>query len=464
MEPKIDPIEGRRPPLLGELSGAEVLRQVLHLGVGGLALTLVFLGPRGSLLLAGGLLFFNLVVLPRLGIHQLWRRKEMERGGSRGIPFYPLALVVVAVLFWNHTEVVAAAWGVLAMGDGMATLTGRALGGPALPWNARKTCLGSLAYVLCGGLAAWILLAWTLHHQGGATHLPFLFVVAVVGAAISSFLESQPQGLDDNLLVPPLTALVFWALLLTEGFWLRGEPGALLRQAGIGLGANLLLAFLAWRARSVDLLGALAGVLLGTTIWTALGWRGFLVLGAFFVVGSAATRTGYAKKARGQQAQEAGGQRSAKNALANAGVATAAAVFAATTLLPEVFTAAFVGAFAAAAGDTVSSEIGQLSRGRPRLVTTLKPVAPGTDGAVSSLGTAAGLVASAGIALLGGALGLYALEAVPIVALAGVCGNLVDSLLGATLERRGLLDNEGVNFLTTLVGALVAGWWLAQGS
>jgi uncharacterized protein (TIGR00297 family) len=451
-----------RPPLLGELSAAEILRKVLHLGVGVLAFALVFLGPRGSVLLALGLLLFNVVVFPRLGSHKLWRREELERGGSHGIPFYPLALVLVALLCWNHSEVLAAVWGVLAFGDGMATLVGRALGGPALPWNARKTYLGSLAYILCGGFAAWVLLAWTLHHQGHALHLPFLLVVAVLGASISSFLESQPQGLDDNLLVPPLTALVFWALLLSEGFWSGGESSVLLRQAGIGLGANLLLAFLAWRVRSLDFSGALVGGLLGTVIWATLGWRGFLVMGAFFVLGSAATRIGAERKAQGKLAQEAAGQRSAKNALANAGVATAAAVFALTTPLSGVFTVAFAGAFAAAASDTVSSEIGQLSRGCPRLVTTLQAVPPGTDGAVSLLGTVAGLVASVGIAVLGWLLGLYPFGAMPIVALAGVCGNLVDSLLGATLERRGLLDNEGVNFLTTLAGALVAGWWLAH--
>jgi uncharacterized protein (TIGR00297 family) len=75
---------------------------------------------------------------------------------------------------------------------------------------------------------------------------------------------------------------------------------------------------------------------------------------------------------------------------------------------------------------------------------------------VSVEGTAAGIAASLVIAVLGAAVGLYPWLGVAVIVLAAFAGTTLESILGATVERRGLLDNEAMNFLNTLVGALVA--------
>ena len=155
-------------------------------------------------------------------------------------------------------------------------------------------------------------------------------------------------------------------------------------------------------------------------------------------------------------AQEEGGRRGARHAVANAAVATACALFAAVTPYPQLLGLAFAGAFATAAADTASSEIGQLIGRRTFLITTLKPVPRGTEGAVSLEGTLAGVAASLVVAALGAAVGLYPWLGVVSVAVAAFAGTTLESLAGATLERRGWLDNEAINFLNTLVGALVA--------
>jgi uncharacterized protein (TIGR00297 family) len=113
-------------------------------------------------------------------------------------------------------------------------------------------------------------------------------------------------------------------------------------------------------------------------------------------------------------------------------------------------------ALAEAAADTVSSEIGQVLGGRPRMITTLHAVEPGTDGAVSAVGTVAGVVAAAIVAGAGswamrGDWSLFKLSCA-----GAVFGLLFDSLLGATLERKGWLDNDGVNFLSTGSAAVFA--------
>ena len=93
----------------------------------------------------------------------------------------------------------AAAWGILAFGDGMASVAGMALGRRKLPWNPSKSWIGSAAYVLFGTIAAAVLLEWT---APGRYSWAFALAVAFAAALVAAALESLPQGLDDNIGVP----------------------------------------------------------------------------------------------------------------------------------------------------------------------------------------------------------------------------------------------------------------------
>ncbi len=435
----------------------EILRKLIHIAFGFLAFAIAFLGPWGSALMAASAVVFNAFVLPRIGGRRLWRADEIARGRSLGILLYPVSVLVLVLVFRQQLEIAAAAWGVLAFGDGMAALVGSTVGGARLPWNRRKSWSGTISYWIFGSLGAAALLGWTLTHQGWPVSWPFVIVVAAITAGLSAGLESQPQGLDDNLGVPLVTSLVLFGLMSSQSYWAGPlDGGVLVSAAGLGLGINLALGALAWKARSLDVSGVVAGTVVGTAIYAFLGWRGFLLLAAFFVLGTGATKLGYRRKVELGLAQEAGGRRSARHAVANAGVAALAAVFAATTPHAELYLPAFAAAFAGAAADTLESEIGQLWGRRTVLLTTFEPVARGTDGAISSAGTAAGIVAAALVAVLGWAVGFYPLAGVAVVTAAGFAGSVCDSLLGATLERRGLLDNEAVNFSSTLAAALAA--------
>jgi len=199
--------------------------------------------------------------------------------------------------------------------------------------------------------------------------------------------------------------------------------------------------------------GALGGLLVGTTIYASLGPRGFAVLALFVIGGSLLTRLGYRSKQRAGTAQEHGGRRGARNALANCAVATVCAILAAATG-SEPFIAAFVASLGAAFADTAESEIGQLFSRTPRLISTLRKAPPGTDGAVSLPGTIAGVGASGITAALGLALGMLETPAaVLLVATAAFLGTIVDSLIGDLSPRVG---NELTNVLCTLVAALLA--------
>jgi uncharacterized protein (TIGR00297 family) len=113
-------------------------------------------------------------------------------------------------------------------------------------------------------------------------------------------------------------------------------------------------------------------------------------------------------------------------------------------------------ALAEVAADTLSSEIGQVLGGRPRMITTLRYADPGTDGAVSPAGTLAG-VASAGLVAVAGSVAMHGGPAMVWISWSGgVFGLFFDSLLGATFERRGWLNNDMVNFLSTAGAAAFA--------
>jgi uncharacterized protein (TIGR00297 family) len=244
------------------------------------------------------------------------------------------------------------------------------------------------------------------------------------------------------------------------------DPGTItLGRCLLALVVNLAVALPAYRKGSVDGSGLLSGLLYGFVIFVLLGWQGFLVLFTFFLVGTLCSKHQYQAKARLGVAQEKGGARSWQHATANAGLGFLLAV--AYGLAPHpLILLAFVGAFATALADTVSSELGQVYGRHPILITSLQPVPVGTEGAVSLEGTLLGIVASVLMGLLGLITGLVGgLAGVLAVVLGAFVGTTAESVLGATLEGRPGINNETINFLNTLLGAtatvlcaLLLGW------
>lgn len=435
------------------LTAGELGRKAVHMAVGGFAFAVRPLGAPLAAVAALAAVLFNAFLLPRIGGRNLWREGEARSGYALGIVLYPIAVLLLIVIFARHLEVAAATWGILAFGDGMASIVGMAIGRRKLPWNRDKSWAGSLAFVFFGGLAAAILLLWS-----APGHYGFVFAVAIAFAAalFAALLESQPLGLDDNLGVPLVTGVVLYCLTLTQGNWRVVESSAFGERLGVGLAVNVVLAAAAYATRGVGRSGAVVGTLLGTAIWGFAGPSAFVLLFAFFVLGTAATKLGYARKAAAGIAQEKGGRRGPGNALSKTSIPALAAVFIATTPYPALFALALAGAFATAAFDTVSSEVGKAYGRRTYLITTLRSVPRGTDGAVSLEGTAAGMVAALLLGGLGAALHLYPPGGVFAVVLAAFIATTLESVVGATLEKRGLLDNEAVNFLNSLAGALLA--------
>jgi len=179
----------------------------------------------------------------------------------------------------------------------------------------------------------------------------------------------------------------------------------------------------------------------------------------YFIVGSGVTRIGLAQKEAAGIAEKRSGARGPENVW---GSALTAALCAVGTLfvdppMQSLLILGYVASFSTKLADTTASEVGKAYGKRTFLITTLKPVPPGTEGAVSLEGTLAGIVAAGAIALLGWGVGLISLWGVLWSVLAAFIATNIESLIGATLQEKfDWLTNEVVNIINTLIGGAIA--------
>lgn len=209
-----------------------------------------------------------------------------------------------------------------------------------------------------------------------------------------------------------------------------------------------------WTGKLTTVAG-ITGMLLGLVIFIGTGWLGLLLMAFFFLLGTLATAWNRNKKEAWKIAERNKGRRNASQVLANGGMAGILALLAIS--FPEkadLLTLLVAGAFSSATADTLSSELGSLYGSRFYNIISLRKDTRGLDGVISVEGTIIGMAASFLVALVtsvGYGWGVYILW----IVIAGTVGNLTDSVLGATMERRGLIPNDLVNFFNTLVGAVI---------
>lgn len=235
------------------------------------------------------------------------------------------------------------------------------------------------------------------------------------------------------------------------------------------------------------------------------GYRFAICLISFYLSSSFWTKYKSKEKAKLEDGHKDGGERNWIQVISNSGTATVCALFYYrlqgereiafdfSHFYKESFLMAVIlGHYACCNGDTWASEIGILSQSKPLLISRFRRVAPGTNGAISALGTFASVAGGTFIGFVFWIAGFFfnsndARYETPaqwylvlLGAFGGLVGSLIDSLLGATLQYSGwcsvrgkvvnrpskstthisgidLLDNHMVNFLSSLItGLLVA--------
>jgi len=225
-------------------------------------------------------------------------------------------------------------------------------------------------------------------------------------------------------------------------------------RLAIAAGVTVGFAVLARVLRGVNRSGALAGGLACLLLFAGGGPAAFATLGALFAMTWVSTRLGHRRKLALGLAERREG-RNGWQVLANLAIAAIASVlFSATG--NRAWLVAAVAALAEAATDTVASEIGQYRRADARMITTLQRVPAGTDGGVTIPGSSAGLAAGLVITVVAAVGGILPQSQLWIPVVSGFAGMLFDSLLGATIQRRGWVSNQAVNFFATLAAGGVA--------
>jgi len=239
----------------------------------------------------------------------------------------------------------------------------------------------------------------------------------------------------------------------------------------IAIGLNSVLLTIAWFVpkKLLTPAGLVHAWILGIIIWGTLGWRGYTVIMFYFLVGSAVTRIGMAEKEAAGIAEKRSGARGPENVWGSAFTATlcALAAYSASTVasvasvwtseLVILFLLGYVASLSTKLADTCASEVGKAYGKRTFLITTLQPVARGTEGAVSLEGTLAGVVGSALLALVGWAVGLIGYFSIVTCIVAAFIATNLESVIGATLQSKyEWMTNEVVNVINTMIGAIGA--------
>ena len=191
-----------------------------------------------------------------------------------GVVLYPISVLVLVVLYRNHLHIAAAAWAIMALGDGMATVVGEALRGSALPWNRQKTWPGFISFAVAGTVGAYILTRWIAPEIPPHRTLMVCAAASLLGAVV----ESIPIPLDDNLTVPLVVGAFMFCAFLMERSALDSNLPYLGRRIFLAIVVNLAFALLACALKAASRSGAVCGFFLGTAIYLGYGYKSFLLL------------------------------------------------------------------------------------------------------------------------------------------------------------------------------------------
>ena len=221
----------------------------------------------------------------------------------------------------------------------------------------------------------------------------------------------------------------------------------------LAIGSTASLA-LFWK--KLDFQGAISGIGLALIIWAGIGESALIALFLFFILGTTASSWQKERKKVLQLAEKNDGKRGKENVFSNGGVAGLLSL--AALLFPDYLyflTVMAISSLATACSDTLSSELGNVYGSKYFSIVSLKTGKRGIDGVVSNEGLLFGLVGSV---CIGSLVFFYdmPMKEFMIVSIAGFSGNIIDSFLGATLQKKGRLSNNEVNFWATLSGAALS--------
>jgi uncharacterized protein (TIGR00297 family) len=409
--------------------GATATRPIVHAAVGVLvAASPWFLStPFWIYVAAVFFAMFNLFAIRKGWLPSLHR----SRWSRWGTATFPLAALLAVALTWGPSRdtvyVMQAAFLVLAISDPLATISGRswAKNRRRVHWIKGKTILGS--GVFFG--SALVILAVVLVGLAPALFTPLqLITLVVVVAILATAGEAVGRKGWDNLIIVAAVVLPLYVVHIHPEKLVMIVGALLLAAVFCGLAVG-------WHFLRMN--GAVAAGLLGVTLLGFGGWKWAVPAIVFFLGSSIVSRVGHGRKQEARYYSSKGSKRDAVQVLAN-GIVGGLLCIAAIVFPAEVFYWASVGAFAGAAADTWATEIGTMTGGVTRSISTWRPVHPGESGGVSWAGTLAAAVGAlsvwAAVWIPGWTVPVGAGSTLLLLLAAAMIGTMVDSLIGATIQ------------------------------
>ena len=222
---------------------------------------------------------------------------------------------------------------------------------------------------------------------------------------------------------------------------------------------NFLLIFLGQRLPFLTKKGWIHAGVLGTLLLGSIGWNGWISVCIYLLLGTLVTKIGYKNKASRGIAEARGGQRGPENVWGSAATGCSLALL--SCFWPNflnIFMVGFASSFSAKLSDTFSSEIGKRFGKSTFLITTLKPVLPGTEGAISIEGSVAGFFGSLIMTLVMINFSIISgISVALIVLLSGFLATILESYIGAIAQNKiNWMTNELVNSIQTSLAAIIS--------
>lgn len=432
---------------------SEDKRKILHILMGFFALLLRWLPWEIALLCALAALINNLTVLRWVGEKTLFREKE--RKGIGGIIFYPTSVFLLILIFRNSLHIASAGWGMMAFGDGVATLTGIHFGKKKLPWNKEKSWVGLFSSLIFGYLSM-VFLIWWVGARYGLSNNYQIFIAPAIVAIFASLIETIRIRLDDNLTIPLFSGVFLYYLYLIEIEKISSNLSIIISRLPLAFLFSLLFGIAGYLIKGVNVSGLISGVIIGSGIWIFTDYKGFIALLAFFLMGTISTKIGYSKKKMLGIEETGEGARSYKNVL---GKGLSPFLFSILSLLsknPLLFSVAFYSSLCAGTFDTVSSELGKTFGKRTISPLNLKEIKKGEPGGISIEGLIFGLISSFIFIIICFLLNPsfpFKLFLFTLI-ISSLLSNIIESYISIFLENKGLITNEITNFLNTLIAGI----------
>ncbi len=412
----------------------EVTRKLVHILTGILVFftPYFFISNRSLIWMAVIFIIVNYIGVKTgslKGMHEGTRK-------SYGTVFYPITFLLLVIICWpNYKSVLMISMLILALSDAGAAIVGENLKNPhtyRLGMD-KKSFEGSLImFFITLGICIF-LLPLVAPIDGYTISLPTAIWIGLVTSLVATILEAFSSSGSDNITAPLGAAFII-------SFMLNQPTGASL-QFSIGVGLGILIAFLSYWTHILTTSGCVSTFLLAMLIYGLGGWRWTVPIFTFFIISSVLSKLGKKYKSQFDRIFEKSSKRNIGQVLANGSVAGITIL--ANYFFPNpIWYFLYLGSLAAVTADTWATEIGIFSRIPPRSMRNFEKVPPGTSGGITPLGTLFSLLGSCTIVLSGWIVTPISNRTAftpflfTIIVLGGFLANLVDSLLGATIQAQ----------------------------